>query len=62
MLIFSNIALKKFVKKYPDGIKKLKQIKKTFRTNTGTKYGPEFINLGIKTGELLFKTIKESSF
>ena len=61
MLIFSNIPFKKFVKKYPDGIKKLEQIKKTFRTHTGAKYGPDFINLGIKTGKLLLKSIKESS-
>ncbi len=57
MVSFSKIPLKDFLKFYPEGMKKLAGIKDTFRTNTGKKYGPQFIDIGIAAGEELFKII-----
>jgi hypothetical protein len=35
----------------------LVKIKQTFRTDTGKKYGPQFIDTGISIGEELFRVI-----
>jgi hypothetical protein len=34
-------------------------IRDTFRTATGRRYGPEFIDLGLKIGEEIHKFLKE---
>jgi hypothetical protein len=39
-------------------MEKLKTIKTTFRTATGKKYGPQFIDLSLAIGEELFGVIK----
>ncbi|HKK90970.1 MAG TPA: hypothetical protein VJ936_06200 [Desulfobacteraceae bacterium] len=59
MVIFSRISLEEFLKRYPGGMKKLSQIKKTFRTPTGKIYGPGFISLGIEAGERLLEVIQK---
>ena len=59
MVIFSNTPFDKFKKRYPMGMAKLAEIKNTFRTDTGKRYGPDFIELGIKAGEILLKTIQQ---
>jgi hypothetical protein len=43
---------------YPQGMEKIESIKTTFRTSTGQKYGPQFIDLGLSIGEELFDVIK----
>ena len=58
MVMFSDTPFEEFKKRYPSGMAKIAEIKDTFRTNTGRKYGPEFIDLGIKTGQSLAKFIK----
>lgn len=58
MVIFANVPLSEFIRRYPAGMATLEQIKSTFRTDTGKKYGPDFIDLGIETGNRLLKTIK----
>jgi hypothetical protein len=35
----------------------LKKIKDTFRTPTGRKYGPGFIDLGVAIGDELYKEL-----
>lgn len=59
MVIFADIPIKTFIQRYPGGMAKLEQIKGTFRTETGRKYGPDFIDQGIKTGKLLFSIIEK---
>ena len=59
MVIFADMPIKTFIKRYPGGMAKLEQIKGTFRTKTGKKYGPNFIDQGIKTGKLLFNIIEK---
>jgi len=58
MVSYSKIPLSEFMKHYPDGIKMLERIKNTFRTKTGKKYGPQFINTGIAIGKKLGDVIK----
>jgi hypothetical protein len=58
MASFFNIPVAEFMDLYPEGMEKLAKIKHTFRTNTGKKYGPQFIDLGLAIGEELFDVIQ----
>ncbi|MEJ2169388.1 MAG: HD domain-containing protein [Desulfobacterales bacterium] len=57
MISFYNPPLKKFMARYPEGMAGLEKIKATFRTKTGKKYGPRFIDLGLSIGEKLHDVI-----
>lgn len=57
MVSFYKTPFSKFMHLYPRGMDSLNKIKKTFRTNTGKKYGPQFIEIGIAIGEELFNVI-----
>jgi len=59
MVSFRNPPLKTFIDHYPKGMKGLEKIKHTFRTQTGRKYGPQFIDIGIAIGEALYRVILE---
>ena len=52
-----NIPIAQFVDLYPEGLEKLAKIKSTFRTVTGKKYGPQFIDIGLAVGRELFDVI-----
>lgn len=58
MASYANIPIKKFVSLYPKGIAFLEKIKNTFRTPTGRKYGPQFIDLGLSVGEDIYQFIQ----
>ena len=58
MVSYFNPPLTEFMDGYPQGMEKIKSIKTTFRTATGQKYGPQFIDLGLSIGDELFKVIK----
>jgi len=58
MVSYANIPIKKFMDLYPKGVAFLEKIKLTFRTPTGRKYGPQFIDLGLSVGEEIFQFIK----
>ena len=58
MVSYFNPPLAKFMNGYPQGMAKLETIKSTFRTATGKKYGPQFIDLGLSIGEELFGVIQ----
>lgn len=47
--------------KYPEGIKKIKAISNTFRTEIGRSFGPEFIELGIHLGQRLYTILQQHS-
>jgi hypothetical protein len=57
MISFYNPPLKKFMARYPEGMAGLEKIKATFRSKTGKKYGPRFIDLGLAVGEKLHDVI-----
>lgn len=58
MISFYNPPLSKFMARYPQGMEGLEKIKTTFRTQTGKKYGPRFIDLGLAIGEKLYGVIQ----
>jgi hypothetical protein len=59
MVSLSNMPIARFVELYPEGMEKLSKIKKTFRTITGKKYGPQFIDIGLAVGKELFDVIQK---
>ncbi len=59
MVMFANVPLKEFVKRYPNGLNALQKIKQTFRTPTGKRFGPNFIDIGITVGNQLFEIIEQ---
>jgi len=58
MISFYNPPLSKFMARYPQGMEGLEKIKTTFRTQTGKKYGPRFIDIGMAIGEKLYGVIQ----
>ena len=56
-LFFCSFPL--FVSRFPKGMEKLSGIKSTFRTPTGQKYGPQFIDLGLAIGAELYEVINQ---
>ena len=58
MVTFYNPPLSIFVKRYPSGMRKLEEIKTTFRSTTGKRYGPQLIEFGIRIGRELMNIIR----
>jgi hypothetical protein len=58
MISFYNPPLTEFMARYPKGMQGIARIKATFRTTTGKKYGPQFIDIGLAIGEELYDVIK----
>lgn len=57
MVAFTNPSLSEFLSRFPSGMEKLQRIRSTFRSRTGRRYGPQFIDFGIAIGEELLKII-----
>jgi len=57
-----SISPETIFKNYKKGIKGIIKIKKSFRTNTGKEYGPDFIDKGLEIGEQLFRYCMEEMF
>jgi HD domain len=57
MVGFSNATLEAFADHFPQGMALLKKIRGTFRSGTGRCYGPQFIDMGIAIGEMLYDII-----
>jgi hypothetical protein len=57
MVGFLNPPLDVFVDHFPKGMALLKKIRGTFRSRTGRRYGPQFIDMGIAIGEKLYQVI-----
>lgn len=58
MISFRNPPLSAFIDHFPGGMEGISKIKNTFRTKTGKKYGPQFIDLGLAIGNELLEAIK----
>ncbi|MBW2599763.1 MAG: hypothetical protein JRC53_01010 [Deltaproteobacteria bacterium] len=54
-----DISIEILLDHFPAGLKSLKKIRDTFRTSTGREYGPDFITLGLKIGEMLYKKLEK---
>jgi hypothetical protein len=57
MVGFLNPSLEAFMDHYPKGMALLKKIRDTFRSRTGRRYGPQFIDMGIAIGQELYEVI-----
>jgi len=58
MVASFNPPLSVFVERYPGGMQKLEEIKTTFRSLTGRRFGPQMINFGIEIGRELMTIIR----
>ena len=58
MVSFLNPPLDTFIAHYPKGMQGLEKIKRTFRTQAGQQYGPQFIDIGLAIGEELYRVIQ----
>jgi hypothetical protein len=58
MVSAAKMPLQKFIGGYPAAMKWLAKIKTTFRSQTGKKYGPQFIDIGLAIGKELFEFIQ----
>jgi len=58
MVSFFKISLGEFIRRYPEGMAGLAEIRNTFRTGTGRRYGPQFIDIGIAVGNELLAVIQ----
>jgi HD superfamily phosphohydrolase YqeK len=54
-----DIPVASLLSYFPSGLKSLKKIKGTFRTETGKRYGPGFIDLGLAIGETLYAELEK---
>ncbi len=61
MVSFSKIPVPLFLTHFPRGLKLINRIKNTFRSDTGKKFGPEFITIGTAIGNELYQRIKKSA-
>ena len=61
MVSFADIPLPVFIAKYPGAMQRMAGISKTFRTDTGKKYGPEFIEQGLEIGRQLLAFLNEDT-
>ena len=59
MVIHARIPLASFVNRYPQAMATLNRIRATFRTVTGQRFGPQFIDMGIAIGRQLLAVIHE---
>jgi hypothetical protein len=57
MVGFLNPPLDRFLDHYPRGMDLLRKIRDTFRSRTGRRYGPQFIDMGLSIGEELYEAI-----
>ncbi|MGE0085792.1 MAG: HD domain-containing protein [Desulfococcaceae bacterium] len=58
MVIFFKVPFGEFLKRYPIGLEKIAAIRSTFRSDTGKKYGPRFIDTGLAIGKELYAVIQ----
>ncbi len=59
MLRSSKAGIVPLIRRFPEGMEGISKIKETFRTETGKKYGPEFIGLGLEIGWKIYRFLEE---
>jgi hypothetical protein len=59
MLRSSRAQIAPLIRRFPEGMEGISWVKKTFRTETGKIYGPEFIELGLRIGEKIYEFLQE---
>lgn len=56
---YEEWCLCEILRRFPDGVDRIKAIANTFRTDIGRTFGPEFIELGIVLGQRLYKILEQ---
>ncbi len=59
MLRSSKAPVVRLIKRFPGGLKGIARVKKTFRSEAGKTYGPEFIDLGLQIGEKIYQWLQK---
>jgi hypothetical protein len=59
MLRFSKASIPRLISRFPRGLAGIERIRDTFRTPTGRRHGPEFIDLGLKIGAEIHRFLKD---
>ena len=54
MADFRKTPIESIIANFQKGMESIKRIRDTFRTETGKKYGPEFIDLGLEIGDEVY--------
>jgi hypothetical protein len=54
MVEAADISLYSLYERFTENMKYIEKIKATFRTETGRKYGPEFIDMGMAIGQAVY--------
>lgn len=55
ILDHGDIPIDMVCNNFTENIKYIEKIKETFRTETGKKYGPEFIDIGVMIGNVIYE-------
>ncbi len=58
IIIPRKVPLSKIMEHFPNGLEGIRKIRRTFRSETGKVYGPDFIDKGLLIGELFYKEMK----
>lgn len=59
MLRSSGTRIVPLIRRFPKGMEGISRIKGTFRTETGKKHGPEFIEIGLMIGRKIYQFLEE---
>ena len=58
MMSYHQINITDLFGRFPWGVDGILKIKDTFRTNIGAQYGPEFIDLGVRIGKVVYQHLQ----
>jgi hypothetical protein len=57
MLEFARIDVGRMLAGYHKSLEGIERIRGTFRTQTGRRYGPQFIDIGLAVGEVIYERL-----
>ena len=55
-----HVSVETLISFFPSGLESLRKIRSTFRTKTGKRYGPDFIDRGLRIGERLYGALRDA--
>lgn len=58
MMNYHQVGIAELFVRFPWGVDGILKIKNTFRTNIGTQYGPEIIDLGVRIGKEIYQYLQ----
>jgi len=53
--------LDEVVRRFPEGVERIRQVTDTFRTGIGQACGPEFIEQGLELGQTLYRLLRDAA-